>query len=72
MEMPYHFRCIADNGVTVRQSTVAFASFDAAKLAAEKADRITGDTHVVCVSLDPKDPENSTDPLKSGYKVVTE
>lgn len=71
MRTPYHFRSF-ENGVTTRQSTVGFATIAAAKAAAEKMDRQTGDKHSVCVSLDPKDPENSPDPIKTGFKVLSD
>ena len=64
----YHFRCIdPEHGVTIRQSTVAFATYEAASVAAARADRVTGDTHVVCLSLDTTDPRNA---LKQGYVIA--
>lgn len=71
MRTPYHFRSF-ENGVTTRQSTVGFATIAAAKSAAEKMDRQTGEKHSVCISLDPKDPDNSPDPIKTGFKVLTD
>lgn len=67
--LPFHFRCIADSGVTVRQSTRAFRTFEEADKAAKHADRIHNEEHVVCISLDPKDPRNSKDTLRAGFKV---
>lgn len=68
--LPFHYRALDAEGNTIRQSTTAFPTVEAAKAAAAKADRIHGETHVVCTSLDPKDPRNSTDPLKAGWMVV--
>lgn len=70
MDLPFHFRALDENGVTIRQSTTAFATVKAAQDAAERADRMHGDKHVVCISLDPKDRRNDTkNTLKSGFKV---
>ena len=69
MDNPFHFRALED-GVTIRQSTSAYPTAKAAQAAADKATRIHGDEHVVCISLDPKDQRNDTkNPLKSGFKV---
>lgn len=66
----FHFRALDETGVTIRQSTTAFPTAEAAQAAAARADRIHGDDHVVCISLEPKDPRNNTkEPLKAGFKV---
>jgi len=71
MELPYHFRAFDEDGNVIRQSQVAFPTIAAAQSAADKATRIHGDVHVVCISLDPKDSRNSVkDPLKAGFKVL--
>ena len=63
---PFHLRALADNGVTIRQSTEAFPTSKDAEKAAKRAERITGEDHVVCISLAPKDPRNQND---AGWKV---
>jgi hypothetical protein len=71
MDTPFHFRALDKSGTTIRQSTAAFATVEAAQEAADKASRIHGEDHVVCVSVDPKDQDNATkkDPLKVGWAV---
>jgi hypothetical protein len=71
MDTPYHYRALDESGTTIRQSTVSFATVEAAQKAADKASRIHGDDHVVCVSIDPKDqdPETKKNPLRVGWAV---
>lgn len=67
----YHVRALDSEGNTIRQLPTGFHTLEAADAAALKATRMTGDDHVVCVSLDPKDPANNTrEPGKAGWKVL--
>lgn len=68
MDFLYHIRALDREGNTIRQSTVAYPTVEAAQDAVRKLDRIHGDDHVVCVSLEPDHPENKS---KKGWKVYT-
>jgi hypothetical protein len=70
MELNYHFRALSKTGETLRQSTAAYPTRESAQEYADIATRMTGLVHVVCESIDYKDPRNDPkNPLKSGYVV---
>jgi hypothetical protein len=67
----YHVRALDDAGTTIRQLTINFPTLEAATAAAARADRQFGDKHVVCESLDPRDPRNDhKNPGRAGFAVV--
>jgi hypothetical protein len=70
MDLAYHFRALDKTGATLRQSTAAYPTKESAQEYADIATRQTGLVHVVCESIDYKDPRNDPkNPLKSGYVV---
>jgi len=68
MDNQFHHRSFED-GITTSQSTRSFPTAEACQHAADRATARTGELHVVCISLDPKDPKNSNEPHKSGFMV---
>lgn len=71
MDLPYHFRALDKKGATLRQSTAAYPTFESAEEHADAATRLTGLKHVVCESLDHKDPRNDPkNPLNNGYIIA--
>ena len=54
----YHVRQLDDTGFTVSQMTINFPTIKAAREAAVKAEKKTGDVYTVCESLEHTDKRN--------------
>lgn len=65
----YHVRQLED-GFTVRQLTANYPTLDGAKFAAKKAEKITGEAHTVCESLEPTDKRNVKGEGRFGFIAV--